>query len=71
MEKEAAELRQAVESLWKRLDIPCEQQEKVLEKLESFRQEDIDIVSIMEHREWQLSWDRYCSLAQRGVTEIG
>lgn len=47
LEKEASELRQAVESLWQRLDIPEEQQKLVLERVESFRQQDIDIVSVM------------------------
>lgn len=44
LEKEASELRQAVESLWKRLDIPDEQQKMVLGKVEGFRQQDLDSV---------------------------
>lgn len=45
MEKETNELRFAVESLWKRLDVPTEERQKVLEKVESFRLEDIQVVS--------------------------
>lgn len=46
LEKEASELRQIVESLWERLDIPDEQRKLVLDKVESFRQQDIDTVSV-------------------------
>lgn len=45
LEKEANELRQTVESLWERLEISPEEQQRILEDVESFRPKDIQIVS--------------------------
>ena len=46
LEKEASELRQTVESLWERLDIPEQERSEILGRVESFRQQDVDLVSI-------------------------
>lgn len=45
LESEASGLQRTVESLWKRLEAPLEDQQKVLEAVESFRLRDIEVVS--------------------------
>ena len=45
LESEASGLQRTVGSLWERLETPLEDQQKVLEKVESFRLRDIEVVS--------------------------
>lgn len=54
LEKMASELRHSVESLWERLEIPTQEQQKVLDMVESFRPRDIQVVSNVVL--WSVLW---------------